>query len=91
LSIPQTIRMASSTRSTPMPLTSAVSSACCHDSGTKEIAARLYTSSGCTLSTADTRLPWSIRSPSTKDRSDISLLMRDFRGFACPRISPHTW
>ena len=32
--MPDTTRIASSIRSTPMPVTSAVSSACCHDIGT---------------------------------------------------------
>lgn len=39
--MPEQTRIASSMRSTPMPVTSAVSSACSHDIGTNEMAPRL--------------------------------------------------
>lgn len=40
--------------------------------------------------TAETRLPWSIRSPSTNSGSGISRLTRSLRGFACLLVSPQT-
>jgi hypothetical protein len=37
-------------RVTPRELNSVVSTGCCHELGTNDIAARLYTSSGCVFS-----------------------------------------
>ena len=83
-------RIASSTRSAPRPVISPVSSGWFHESITKLIAARLYTSSGCTFCMTFISDAWSSRSPSTmwmsgSVRSSIGRL-----GFAWPRIRPYT-
>src|ERR1022692_268260 len=54
------------------------------------MAARLYTSSGCTRSTAEIRLPWSSRSPRISLTSPSSCLSWRTRGFCWPRTSPQT-
>ena len=84
------MRIASSTRSTPMPVISPVSSACFQDMPTKLMAPRLYTSSGCATSIAPMRLGRSVRSPSRSwmlgmIRSTVCTL-----GLLCPRTRPKT-
>jgi len=59
------MRTASSMRSTPVPVMLAVSSAWLKLIATNEMAARLYTSSGCASSSAFTSDGRSARSPGT--------------------------
>ena len=85
------MRMASSSRRTPGPVTFAVSSACFHDMATNEMAARLYTSSGWLCSRAPMSEGRSWRSPemsSTKGSSDCTMTPL---GLFWPLTRPNTW
>ncbi len=84
------MRIASNIRNTPNPVVFAVNSACENDNATKQIAPRLYTSSGCAISNAATSDGRSARSPGTSSTNGISSTTAAAFGLFCPFTIPNT-